>query len=119
MKTEEAPPQFAVCIENAGYPASLKLRKIYQVLPDEKAAKHNLVRVIDELGEDYLLSAKNLPLKAETPPRAAASPKRAEELFESARSEFSGIDNETVRRNALNGLEAAKVSPSSQPHFAL
>ena len=54
MKTEEAPPQFAVCIDNAGYPASLELRKIYQVLPDEKAAKHSLVRVIDESGEDYL-----------------------------------------------------------------
>ncbi|MBI3246666.1 MAG: hypothetical protein HYZ50_09185 [Deltaproteobacteria bacterium] len=54
MKTEEAPPQFAVCIQNAGYPASLELRKIYQVLLDEKAAKHDLVRVIDESGEDYL-----------------------------------------------------------------
>lgn len=54
MKTAEAPPQFAICIQNAGYPASLELRKIYQVLPDEKAAKHNLVRVIDESGEDYL-----------------------------------------------------------------
>ena len=54
MKIEEAPPQFAICIDNAGYPASLELRKIYQVLPDEKAAKHNLVRVIDESGEDYL-----------------------------------------------------------------
>ena len=51
-------PQFAVCIDNAGYPASLELRKIYQVLPDEKAAKHNLVRVIDESGEDYLYPAE-------------------------------------------------------------
>ena len=54
MKTEETHPQFAVCIDNTGYPASLELRKIYQVLPDEKAAKHKLVRVIDESGEDYL-----------------------------------------------------------------
>ncbi|MFN0085670.1 MAG: hypothetical protein ACKVX9_09805, partial [Blastocatellia bacterium] len=38
----------------------------------------------------------------------AGAPKRAEELFESAMNEFNGIDNETVRRNALNGLEAAK-----------
>ncbi len=50
MKTEETHPQFAVCIDNTGYPASLELRKIYQVLPDEKAAKHKLVRVIDESG---------------------------------------------------------------------
>jgi hypothetical protein len=43
----------------------------------------------------------------------AASPKRAEELFESATNEFNGIDNETIRRTALNGLQAAKSSPSS------
>jgi tetratricopeptide (TPR) repeat protein len=43
----------------------------------------------------------------------AASSKRAEELFESAINEFSGIDNETVRRDALNGLQAAKGSPSA------
>lgn len=54
MKTGEAQPQFAVCIDNEGYPASLELRKIYQAVADEKAAKHNLVRVIDESGEDYL-----------------------------------------------------------------
>ena len=38
----------------------------------------------------------------------AASPKRADELFESAINEFNGIDNESVRRNALNGLQAAR-----------
>ena len=54
MKIENPEPKFAVCINNEGYPASLELRKIYQVVPDEKAAKHNLVRVIDESGEDYL-----------------------------------------------------------------
>jgi hypothetical protein len=46
--------QFAVCVKNDDYPASLELRKIYEVLPDEKAAKHGLVRIIDESGEDYL-----------------------------------------------------------------
>jgi hypothetical protein len=55
MKTKEnAQPQFAVCIDNEGYPASLELRKIYRVLPDKKAAKHSLIRVVDESGEDYL-----------------------------------------------------------------
>jgi hypothetical protein len=28
--------------------------KVYRVLPDEKAARHKLIRVIDESGEDYL-----------------------------------------------------------------
>ena len=54
MKTENTQPQFAVFIDNAGYPASLELRKIYRVLPDKKVAKHSLIRVVDESGEDYL-----------------------------------------------------------------
>ena len=49
-----AKPQFAVCIRNQGYPASLEVRKIYQVLPDSAAAQRQHVRVIDESGDDYL-----------------------------------------------------------------
>jgi hypothetical protein len=30
------------------------LREVYQVLADQKAAKHRQMRVIDESGEDYL-----------------------------------------------------------------
>jgi hypothetical protein len=48
--------QFAICVQNEGYPASLELWKIYRVIPDEKAEKHQLVRVVDESGEDYLYS---------------------------------------------------------------
>jgi hypothetical protein len=54
MTTENAQAQLVVCINNDGYPASLELRKIYRMLPDEKGAKHNLMRVVDESGEDYL-----------------------------------------------------------------
>ncbi|MGH9871737.1 MAG: hypothetical protein ACRD9S_04630 [Pyrinomonadaceae bacterium] len=55
MKTKpNSPKQFVVCVDNEGYPASLELRKIYRTVPDKNAAKHNLVRVIDESGEDYL-----------------------------------------------------------------
>ncbi len=46
--------QFAVCINNTDYSASLEVRKIYQVVPDEKANQHQMIRVIDESGEDYL-----------------------------------------------------------------
>jgi hypothetical protein len=45
---------FVVCINNKGYPASLEIRKLYQAMPDERAAKLGQVRVIDESGEDYL-----------------------------------------------------------------
>ena len=45
---------FVVCLDNEGYEVSLERRKIYRLLPDVDAAKHRLVRVIDESGEDYL-----------------------------------------------------------------
>ena len=45
---------FVVCVSNKGYPASLELRKLYQVLPDEQAAKLRQIRVVDESGQDYL-----------------------------------------------------------------
>jgi len=45
---------FVVCVRNDDYQASLELRKIYRVLPDEKAKKKALLRVLDESGEDYL-----------------------------------------------------------------
>ena len=60
MKTNSATQSqlsLVVCVDNTDYPASLERRKIYQVLPDEQAAEHSLVRVIDESGEDYLYPA--------------------------------------------------------------
>jgi hypothetical protein len=54
MKQDNSKTQFVVCINNEGYAAALELRKIYQVLTDEHAAEHQLIRVIDESGEDYL-----------------------------------------------------------------
>jgi hypothetical protein len=44
---------FALCIENKDC-EDLEKRKIYEVLPDDKAAKEGYLRVIDESGEDYL-----------------------------------------------------------------
>lgn len=49
--------QFAVCLNNAGNEASLILGKIYVVLPDARAAKDGLIRIVDEDGEDYLFEA--------------------------------------------------------------
>jgi hypothetical protein len=48
--------RFALCLENAGNEASLIPGKVYQVIPDARAAKDDLVRIIDESGEDYLFS---------------------------------------------------------------
>jgi hypothetical protein len=49
---------FAVCVRNRGYRASLELRKLYPVLADAFADEHQMIRVIDESGEDYLYPAK-------------------------------------------------------------
>ncbi len=51
-KTERG--EFAVCVRNNGYLASLELRKLYRVLPDTVARKRGLVRIVDESGQDYL-----------------------------------------------------------------
>ncbi len=46
--------QFVLCIDNTDYEASLIPRKIYEVIPDPEAEKDDMIRVIDESGEDYL-----------------------------------------------------------------
>ncbi len=53
-ETKQDRPRVAVCISSDGYAASLVPRRLYQVLPDEKASHKGLVRVIDDTGEDYL-----------------------------------------------------------------
>ena len=67
----KAKTQFVICVKNEDYPASLQLWKVYRVLADEKAERRNLLRVVDESGEDYLFSASyfvpvELPQAAKT-----------------------------------------------------
>ncbi len=52
MKSPTKP--FALCIDDSDYKAPLIRGKVYQILPDSKAAKDDLVRIVDESGEDYL-----------------------------------------------------------------
>ena len=52
MKAQTKP--FALCIDNTDYEASLIPGKVYRVLPDPRAAKDDLARIVDESGEDYL-----------------------------------------------------------------
>ena len=42
-----------LCIENKDCD-DLEKRKVYQVLPDDKAADEGYLRIVDESGEDYL-----------------------------------------------------------------
>jgi len=48
--------RFALCLDNRGNEASLIQGKVYRILPDARAAKDALIRVIDESGEDYLFA---------------------------------------------------------------
>jgi hypothetical protein len=54
MAKKKARDRFVICVNNDGYPASLELRKVYRVIPDEVADSRGFVRVVDESGEDYL-----------------------------------------------------------------
>ena len=56
--------QFAVCLDNEGYKASLELGKLYRMLPDKAAQAHGLLRIIDESGEEYAYaSSRFFPMK--------------------------------------------------------
>src|SRR5262245_31080184 len=72
MKKRRTKKRFVICIDNTDYPASLELHKIYTVLPDEKAAEDDFIRVVDESGEDYLYSAKRF-VSVELPQRVKQS----------------------------------------------
>jgi hypothetical protein len=54
MKTQG----FAVCVRNTGFAASLEVRKLYAVMVDPDAEANDLIRVIDESGEDYVYPAR-------------------------------------------------------------
>jgi hypothetical protein len=58
VKKKSKRSAFAVCVDNRSYPASLEAGKLYEVVPDAQAAKHGLIRVIDESGEDYGYSSE-------------------------------------------------------------
>jgi hypothetical protein len=61
-----------VCIDNAAYPASLELHKIYRVLAGDDAAATGDLRIVDESGEDYLYPAAWFA-EVELPRRVRAS----------------------------------------------
>ena len=54
--------QLVVCVDNDGYAASLEKRKIYVMLRDAEAGKHDLLRIIDQFGRRLSLSEGILPL---------------------------------------------------------
>ncbi len=70
MQGPDSEARFVICIDDGGYADDLKIRTVYQVLPDESAAKSDYLRIVDETGEDYLYPARlfvpiDLPREAE------------------------------------------------------
>ena len=61
---------FALCVDNTDYKASLIPGKVYRIIPDSKAAKDDLVRIVDESGEDYLYHRSHF-LFVDFPPAVA------------------------------------------------
>lgn len=62
--------QFALCLNNESYPASLEVGKLYRIVPDADTESHGYLRVIDESGEDYAFTSNRfhvitLPLPIE------------------------------------------------------
>ncbi len=51
--------KFAVCINNKDNEASLEVGKLHEVVADAEAESDDMIRVIDEDGEDYLFELKN------------------------------------------------------------
>ena len=57
MRGQAKNSRCVICINNSGYVDDLKVRTVYEVLPDASAARSNYLRIIDETGEDYLYPA--------------------------------------------------------------
>jgi hypothetical protein len=69
MAATRTKKRFLLCVRNKGC-EDLEPRKLYEQLPDSRAAEDGYVRVVDESGEDYLYPAEyfvavELPREAE------------------------------------------------------
>jgi hypothetical protein len=61
--SKSPPSKFVLCIR-PGDSEDLEARKVYEVLPDPKAAREGYLRIVDESGEDYLYPAERFaPVK--------------------------------------------------------
>ena len=111
--------EFAVCVDSKGYETSLEAGKLYRVIPDNEAASHGYIRVIDESGEDYGFSASRFfPIEV---PQAlekaltSASEFLTENLLESAlraavgRSS-TGLCRESQKRNLTRPIVCRVLS---------
>jgi hypothetical protein len=60
---------YVICLDRGSYRIDLQVGKVYRTAPPEKNDRSEMLRVIDDSGEDYLYPAAwfvpvNLPTKA-------------------------------------------------------
>jgi hypothetical protein len=73
------PKQYFLCLANDGYEASLEVGKVYAVKSDAASAELELLRVIDESGEDYLYPRRWFcPIALPREAQMALEPRRAQ-----------------------------------------
>jgi hypothetical protein len=74
-KRNKASRKYVICIDNSGHPVALELHKIYEIMPDERAAEDDCLRVIEESGEHDLYSSERF-VPVDLPNRAQESMSR-------------------------------------------
>src|SRR5262245_7267016 len=110
MRKRSIKEQFVICIDNSDYPASLELHKVYTVLPDEKAAEDNFIRVVDESGEDYLYSAKRF-VPVDLPQQVTKSIRKV--------SETTRLANTTRKASGGNSAKAKRVGKTRRSRLSV
>src|ERR1041384_3150652 len=105
MKPRTKP--FALCVDNTDYEASLIPGKVYRVLTDPRSAKDDLVRIVDERGEDYLYHKSHFVF-VDLSARSEEENPGLGERYQTSRS--SGRPKLVVAARGLRG-----VSPPGRP----
>jgi hypothetical protein len=90
-------PRFALCV-NTDDPDLLTPRMVYQVVPDDSAAKSDYIRVIDNEGEDYLYPASYFIL-VDFPPAVGRA------LLRSAGNAAPGAPRKRITRSRGRSLQ--------------
>ena len=100
--TKRSTRSYVLCVHAQG-DVDLEKGKVYEVLPDEWAAKHKYLRIIDESEEDYLYPASffvplDLPREAERALTARARPKARGGTAPRARAAVGSKDRTATSR---------------------
>ena len=103
--------QFALCLKNTGNEASLILGKVYRIVPDARAAKDDLVRIIDESGEDYLFARGQFAfVEFPQPVRRKILALRRAAAADNRRSTITCVRCRSRRRSRLSGIALCRQS---------